>query len=924
MNRKLALIFSLFVFILILPSVYADFDQAYVRLDSLKTSSALSGTVCAKPSSISIGTENKVIVEFPSDFSISTTTSNWTTSTTNLPNGATAWPSIGGSASSISSNSVTFSSGDLSQDILYCFNFSGSSSTTSSSTGNDKTGTITTKNSSNTTIDSITYAVSIVTSNTINVTASVNPKVSDLQIDVASQDSGTQFPQNTTLTYTVTYGSYLTNTFPITIEAEWSQGTISGNSTPSVDILDYVTASATNGINSTSPVIDLVNRKITWEFSSFPASSTGNTVTFKLKTNSSYTGSSSVAFNVMARAIANTTTTPDDTVSQSYLYTPAPTPTPTATSTPTPTTAASSTTSTTSTPTPSPTPISTLVINPAFEAIELRTILESSSTIFVSASQETKMRLSFGKSLRNLDKTISFSDFVTGNIFELKDLESNTDYYFKIFATNSSGKIISSDIYTFKTAKGKPAKIEENSIVVTSKNNIIYNTVITDTIEDQALAKKEQFIVIPLNTNYQLTFSFKGRKSVKRAKIILKKLVSSSKRVLGFNTFTNEVEAATDNVTLLEIKPGVYTATVRSHIEPGVYELIVDFIDENGNLSQENLGLLKITNPFTVSKKDNKEPVEGARIFLYIYNLSSKVYIPLSSSDLNIKNPSFTNNQGVADFVLPKGKYKAQITDIGYKEKTVSFAIEDSDTTDYPIVYLQRQNPNLLRIIAYYLRGFNEVFLVNTAVYADSLRFSIRFFDLVSAVILSSLVILTLFAFSHRHSIDLKSFVSYFFYLLTHKQRNKKYINGVVFDQHKNPVTLANVYLTDIENEQIVQNTKTNGKGEFFFKKGEGKYQLMVMKKGYQPTPQLPYQEKEDVSFKITMEKRDIKSTLSEAFFGIFSSLFGMSFETLGLLSLAFEILFIPSFGLAKTLPFLSISIFNIFLWTLHLRHHHR
>lgn len=918
MNRKLALIFSLFIFILNFPSfAHAGFDQAYVRLDSLKTSAALSGTVCAKPSSASSGTENKVIIEFPSDFTISSTLSNWSTSTTNLPDGATAWPLIGASATGVSGNQVTFSSGDLSQDVLYCFNFTGSSSTTSSVTGNDKTGIITTKNSSNTAIDSTNYAVSIVNNNDISVTAGVDPKVSDLQIDIASQDSGTQFPQSTTLTYTITYGSYLTNTFPITIEAEWSRGTISGNSTPSVDILDYVTGSATNGINSTSPVIDLINRKITWEFTSFPASSTGNTVTFKLKTNSSYTGSSSVSFNAMARAIANTTTTPNDSVSQSYLYSQSLTPTPTSTSTPTPTSAASAT----STPTPTPTP--TPVVNPTFDAIEFRTILEKSANIFVSTSQNTKIRLSFGKTAKNLDKTISFNDFSKNKVFELKDLEPNTDYFFKVFAINSSGKIIASDIYTFKTAKGEAAKVEENSIVVTSKNNIIYNTVTPADTTETGSSKKEQFIVIPLNTNYQLTFSFKGRKSVKRARIILKKLVSSSKRVLGFNTFTNDVEAATDNVSLLEIKPGVYTATVRSHIEPGVYELIVDFIDENGNLSQEKLGVLKITNPFTVSKKDNKEPVEGARVFLYIYNLSSKIYIPLSSSDLNIKNPSFTNNQGIGDFVLPTGKYKAQITDIGYKEKTVTFAIEDSDQTDYPIVYLERQTPDILRIITYYIRGFNEVFLINTAAYADSLRFSIRFFDLVSGFILSSLVILTLFAFSHRHSIDLKSFVSYFFYLLNHKQRNKKYINGVVFDQHKNPVVLANVYLTDAENEQIVQSAKTNGKGEFFFKKGEGKYQLMVMKKGYQPTPQLLYTEKEDVSFKITMEKKDIKATLYDVFSHTLSSLLGMSFETLSLLSLVFEILFIPSFGLVKTLPFLSISIFNIFLWTLHLRHHH-
>ncbi len=903
MNRILALIFSLFIFILNSPSpIFADFNQAYIRLDSLKTSAALSGTICAKPSSASLGTENKVIIEFPSDFTISSTVLNWTTSTTNLPDNTTAWPSIGASASNISGNQVTFSSGDLSQDILYCFNFAGNSSTTSSVTGNNKTGTITTKNSSNTAIDSTSYAVSIAASSTINITASVDPKVSDLQIDIESQDSGKRFAQDKTLTYKITYGSYLTSDFPIILEAKWTQGTISGSSSPNVDILDYVTASATNGINSTAPVVDLINRKITWEFTSFPANSLNNTVTFKLKTNSSYTGSKSVAFDVSTRSISKTTTTPYDNVSQSYLYNFSTT----LTSTPTPTVI----------PTPTPKPI----IGPVFETVDIKRILQNSASVFASITQKAKMKISYGKIRNNLDKTISFSDFSFNKVFELKDLEENTSYYFKVFATNTSGKTIASDTYILTTSKGEPAKIEENSIVVTSKNNIIYNTV---NATDTGSSKKEQFIVIPQNTNYQITFSFKNRNSVKRAKFILKKLLSSSKRVLGFNTFTNEAEAATNNVSLLETKPGVYTATVRSHVEPGVYELIVSFIDENGNLSEENLGLLRVTNPFTVLKQ-NKEPIDGARVFLYLYNLSSKVYIPLSSGDLNLQNPNFTDHFGVVNFVLPKGKYKAEISDIDYKQKTVSFAIEDSDQTDYPIVYLEKENINILRIIRYYIRGFNEIFLVNTAAYVDSLRFSIRFFDLVAFAVLSSFVILTLFAFSHRHGIAIRSFVSYFFYLLNHKQRNKKYITGAVFDQHESPIPLANVYLTDADTEQIIQNTKTNSKGEFFFKKGAGKYLLMVMKKGYQSTPQLPYDEKEDVSFKINMEKKDIKSTFMDIFSHLFANLFGMTFETLGLLSLIFEIIFIPSFGIVKTLPFLIISIFNLLLWTLHLRHHQR
>ncbi len=150
----------------------AIFNQAYIRLDRLKASTTTGGLVCANPATT--GTEADVQVAFPTGFTVNTTASNWTVTTSNLPSGATAWPSIA-TATAVSGQTVTFPSGDLSTGTLYCFNFASSSTLTNSTAGNDKTGTITTRTSGPATIDTTTYALSIVSDDQIVVSATVPP-----------------------------------------------------------------------------------------------------------------------------------------------------------------------------------------------------------------------------------------------------------------------------------------------------------------------------------------------------------------------------------------------------------------------------------------------------------------------------------------------------------------------------------------------------------------------------------------------------------------------------------------------------------------------------------------------------------------------------------------------------------------------------
>lgn len=149
-------------------------NQTQVRFDRLATSTPTTGTVCANVTAAN-GAEASVEVVFPTGYTVSTTTSNWTVSTTNLawPSGALAWPGIG-TASTAVSQTVTFPSADIASNGLYCFNWTNTAAvSTKSSASNSNAGSVATRNSGATLIDSGNYSTNTVTSDQILVTASV-------------------------------------------------------------------------------------------------------------------------------------------------------------------------------------------------------------------------------------------------------------------------------------------------------------------------------------------------------------------------------------------------------------------------------------------------------------------------------------------------------------------------------------------------------------------------------------------------------------------------------------------------------------------------------------------------------------------------------------------------------------------------------
>lgn len=172
------LLLSLFYPLLTINKANAAVTESFVRFDRHATTQLISGTTCMKTATVS--TEASVVLVFPVGWTIPTA-GNWTTTTTNLPTdpvgggAATAWVTIGATATSVDGLSVVFSSGDLVAGTFYCFNFSGATSAVGSA-GNDKTGSTKTRTSANVLIDTVDWATSVVSAGAdqISVTASVS------------------------------------------------------------------------------------------------------------------------------------------------------------------------------------------------------------------------------------------------------------------------------------------------------------------------------------------------------------------------------------------------------------------------------------------------------------------------------------------------------------------------------------------------------------------------------------------------------------------------------------------------------------------------------------------------------------------------------------------------------------------------------
>lgn len=902
--RKSAFFLSILAYSLFLPFVpkshAADLTQGFIRLSRQSPSTTAGGLICTTTPLSDNGSETSVQIIFPTGFTVNQNQSNWQVSTDDIPSTATAWPGIG-TAISISGQTVTFPSSDLSSSTQYCFNFSSNTLTNPSSTGNYP-GYIRTRNGS-TTIDSIEIGLFVIANDRIGVTATVPANPTDFSATLnLNNPSNNSFSQNTELSYTLQYASHLSNATGVTVEAEWELGKVSGSTTPTEDILDYVVGSASNAYNNTPPVIDIVNRKISWNINSLPAGSS-QSVNFRLRTNSSYRNTLPVTFSVNGRVLGPGTQTADSTITSNYYNSNFVTPTPTPTCVP-----GACPTSPPSTVTPTPTlpPVSTI---PTIYAVDVRTISSTNAAVFVAVNKNVGVRISYGTDPSNLSQTVSSNDPASQHLVEITSLKPKTRYYFRIVVIDSTGKTAGTDIYVFDTAISSTiSKILTNSIIVTSGDVVLTNYL---DFGDQL-----PNVIIPFDTQYSFRFAMTPYDQINSVQATLR-----SNSVLGATS--SEPYSDTHSISITEIRPGQYIGRLLSDVSNGIYKLILQVKDYNGNLSEESVATVYIVNPLRVINKQTKEGIENAKVNLTYYNFRLRKYEPLSNSITAIKNPAFSDYLGRINIVLPEGKYKADITAFGYEERSVEFSIGPNES-NYPIIELNKLPFSVSNYFSYIsTAAFDAIGLINN--YIDSIKTSGRYLELLTISVIILFIGLALFQISRIFGVSIVMipfFALYHLIFLFHRPKHSNIIEGTVVGiVSNNPVGGVLIHFSN-SSGKVFAHARTNPNGEFTVPvKNLIKTKITISKKGFETFSKTL--SKEELSTKLTIAISKVEKPEK---FGIstigwyFESLAESLFETFLVLTIILEIIFAQQFGIWKVLPCLVVSIGNVLLWALHAR----
>ncbi len=737
----------------------------------------------------------------------------------------------------------------------------------------------------------------------LSVSATVPADSNDFQLQITS--SGTSpLTAQTTYSYTITYGSSLTNSTNFSIVASWSEGTVEG--LDSVTAVEYVPGSASEGEGNTTPIIDLTNNTITWEFDSFPAQTTDKVLTFQLKTKSSSLTNHRINFSVSA-SLNGPGVTLNKSISQYFTVG---TSISKPTSTPTPT------------QTPSPTPSKSVQKKKLdFEAVDIRKLTASEVTIFVQTNSASQIKLEYSKDL-SFDNIIYRNIYDTQHLLTLTNLDEQTKYYFRIniFDDKNEKK---SEIYTLETPiKTELPKIEKDSIIITS-NNIVLNTFSLSETEENAKQKSDQpKILLPLGTAYELQISLKDNKQIKKVEIFVR-----NDSVLGISLFQkvdalSNMHADSTYGELVQLSNGLSSVRLTAPKEKGIYAIFLRITDIYGNITEEKIGTLIASPPIRIINSQDQKGIEGARAVLSIYDEKRKKYTLITPSMLSIPNPSYSDYQGEINLVLPQAKYQITVTHPEYFDKTILFEI-NNNRLEYPQIKLDKKPFSIPVIASSYIETIQNLLLQPTQKYASLIILSKRVLDLTVTLIFGIFLFLSVFSFTKRIQISplyLPLFLSQILLSkIRHNGKSINYLKGKIIDvDNDRALPHVNVYIFDTH-KKVVNHTLTNSSGFFVLKNiPDGHYTVAILKEGYEAfyfSTKIP---RSNPVIHITITKKTTPKTKSERVKRMFSYFLTLIFEALIVITFVLIILGGLKWGLQSIFPYLLLNSINVALWIIY------
>ena len=711
----------------------------------------------------------------------------------------------------------------------------------------------------------------------------VPPRASDYQLSITNNVGGS-VPEDTTITYTVTYGA-------LASAAVTANGTLTVNiGLNSLDgvthVTDYVVGSATNAYGDAPPIVDLVNNTITWNIPNLPPGTTDQIVTFQLRTNGTYTQTNPVHITVPADFSNQYMTMPQQAITTNYVYRqPAPGPT----STPTPVLI------------PSITPTITIAPKPlTIDVIKPLQISPSSVTLSIVTSKKTLLNAFYGVSPTGLFQLVSDTASKQTHTLQITKLNPETTYYLKITATDENGDIATSDVLRFITAKpSNPVSIDQQSVILVSGNNPLLTT-------NPSLPFAQ--VLIPYNKLYTIGLRIAAPQNVKQIVALVE-----NAHVLAANTFSNVLESNTWSAPMIEQQPGIYIAQLSSPPTPSVYDVFAQISDKNGNLTQTKIAETIVYGPVKVVDKATGKGIEHARIFLSLYNTTKKAYEPIYNSDIQ-ENPLYTDTNGIALINTGAGKYKVSISQYDYQTQILFFSIDKAHLTP-PLIKLKH--------IGFTVGGFTQYYIDTITDFTNQLVAGIqdiqnttRFFKLISLLVLASLIVVTFLLFLIRTRLSLVVIPLF----LKHHVQRVGIVHGQILDAITHlPVALATVAISNKVSHEVLTTTLSNKSGVFYLdsKWVSSENNMNILAQGYR-TNKFAINE---TVFPAVMYLRHnlVGGPFHHPIIAGLISLAGSFFETLLVASFILEIFFIPTIGIVSLL-FVGLSLLNVFFWILYHR----
>lgn len=842
----------------------AAFSSVFVRPERLGTSAA-PGRILVEARVGEAVAEDELRITLGSAWSVSSTASHFTVATNNLPSGVVAWSGIG-TAISATGQTVVFPSGDLTPGVTYGFYLTGGIPSNPATPGDSPSyaWSIATLQSGMVSSQS-NVTLNIIPNDQVTITGSIVPSASVYSVEIQPSESGT-VSQNTTVTYTIAYGSTYNFATPLTLQAAWPLGAVNGNGTGSIEFLEYVAGSAAAAFGATQPVVDLQNRTITWSIASFPAATAGQTVSFQLRTTALYKGGENIP-GVVAARIINPVVTPDSESLITYRYA--------ADSNPSQTEETSQTTTSTTT---APAGQDTT----RFISYSLVDVTSFGATFEIVLSAPSAIKVNYGLNPGGLTQN---QDSIAADFHSIRltNLQPGSVYFIRFTLPNGA----KSELIRFKTAEAG-VEPDVGTIHLASDSQFYWS----------GRVSTQEKLLFPVGFPLEITATLENDQYIQNIVVY----------AAGKNDNPLYI------TTLTRTQPGVWNGRVASVTIPGLYEFRSVITTATGVRKEVPLFTLNISEQLRVIDAATGQPIERARIEVYAKDTITQLYQLQSAPDFFVQNPLYTTALGQLPIVLRHGEYRLVVTALGYQSRALDISLLDG--TSFPVIEMERHKNSIVGIAQYHAETIKLKFAQYLEIFrADAQSQAVIQLVTLWTVLVSTPISIVLLLASVNFS--LRDLMRSFFVrsgLIPGSRKKQEFLTGVVLSKiTRKPIPNAVIATQDSQGKTQVVTQSLQG-GRFVLPKTPDELggSVTVLAPGYLPVKVALLAASDWLEVELSPERSAAVSRTLVA--GLKQLVLNMFFVNL-VVSAVLSVCFVLLYEKLSALPFFLLSLVNLFFF---------